>query len=110
MWTSFKDDSDEQPYDVAISYVLIPANDVLNGVLYGGVVSETDDDGTVVYPGRNRSGRAIGGFGIGYYRNDEHLLKIGVQLDRSGATVILRDNDTRESINPQVVSRILPVE
>ena len=110
VWTAFHDNDRSQKYDVTLSYVLLPIDHPINGLLYGGTVSETDSDGTVLFPRPNLSGRALSGFGASYADNDEHLLKVGVKVDRSGGAVTLRDNDAAESITPFIASWRLPVE
>ncbi len=107
---ALKDNSDDQPFDVVLSYVLMPLDHVVGGVLYGGTVTETDDEGVVRFFDRNLSGRALSGFGADYADDDEHLRKIGIKVDRQGGMVTLRDNDTREDITPWIASWRLPVE
>lgn len=83
---------------------------VIESVLYGGAVSTTDDSGTIHFPRRNASGRALGGFGAAFSGDDEHLREVGVWLSRAGGEVTLRDNDAREDITPYIVGRRRPVE
>lgn len=110
VWTTFRDNSEDRSYDVTLSYVLLPADHAIESVLYGGTVSPTDESGTVHFPRRNASGRALGGFGAVFAGDDEHLRVIGVWLSRAGGEVTLRDNDAREDITPYIVGRRLPVE
>ena len=110
VFTSFKDDSNENLYDVTLQYVLLPVDHTIEGVLYGSIVSSVDRDGAVHFPRNRFSGRAISGFGASFAENDEHLLKIGIHVTREGGKVTFRDNDAKENIVPYIASWRLPVE
>ncbi len=110
VYTSFADNAAEASYDVTLAYVLLPLDYAVDGVLYGGKVSEVDPGGAVSFPRPNLSGRALSGFGASYSGDDEHLRQFAVEVNRGGGRVILRDNDARESIVPYIAAWRLPVE
>lgn len=116
--TTFKDDSDDHGYDVAVTYILVPApqpwpanphplvpvqseenSDSSDRAIGGGAVNIMRVPGP---PEFDRVDLFLKGFRVRYRDSDEHLKRIMVDIHDAPVTVLFHDNDMRETMEFKV--------
>ena len=104
---TFRDNSDDNDYDVKVSYVLIPRPWVKKSA-----VAELKGEGAdVAWLGSEHSGpgriNIIAGVDFRYTDEDEHLKRFAIDLTDGDARAVFTDNDGEEDFKGEVLLHLL---